>query len=59
MPEKFDPEVLRQLCEVASKEMDSQRLLALVRKITELCESRDEPRFKALPVSRTRYQKSA
>jgi hypothetical protein len=36
MSDQFDPEQLRQLAQQASQEMDTEKLLALVKKINDL-----------------------
>jgi hypothetical protein len=43
MADHFDPDPLRTLCEQASKESDSQKLLELTGKIAQLLEQKASP----------------
>lgn len=42
MTERYDPALLQQLCEQASKEMDPDKLLRLTKRINQLLESREQ-----------------
>ena len=42
MPGKFDPALLQQLCEQASKEMDPEKLLRLTKQINQLLELKEQ-----------------
>jgi len=41
MADRFDPALLQQLCEQASKEMDPEKLLRLTKRINELLELKE------------------
>jgi hypothetical protein len=41
MPEKFDPDLLRRLCELASTEQDSEKLLTLIKRINDLGDAKE------------------
>jgi hypothetical protein len=51
--EQYDPDLLAKLCDAASKETDTTKLLDLTRRITELLDSK-----KKTPYSDTRSQKA-
>jgi hypothetical protein len=53
MPGQFDPEVLRQLCELAGTEQDREKLLTLIQRINELGDAKAAAKAQAVKTKKS------